>query len=142
MPRATRAALRAQEVAEEATTAAAVALPPTPTKERAPLGEISDNITANVKMVAGGEYDGAEKKPAAKGKKGKRGRKGKKQTKDKAEDNETEILEDEQLSSPSDAADEACSDLLNNALTGMFFVLMTHTVNTDKCSRKSTRRSS
>ncbi|KAL9636938.1 MAG: hypothetical protein Q9164_002515 [Protoblastenia rupestris] len=117
MPRATRAALRAQELVEEATTAAAIALPSTPTKERVPLGEISDNVTPSTKMVASEEHDEVEKKPAAKGRKGKGGRKGKKQAKEKEEDNEIEILEDEHHSSQSDAVDEACNDLLNNAVT-------------------------
>ena len=131
MPRATRAALRAQELVEEATTAAAIALPSTPTKERVPLSEISDNITPSTKMDTSEEHDDVEKKPVAKGRKGKGGRKGKKQAKEKEEDNKIEILEDEHHSYQSDAVDEACNDLLNNAVTGILFVHVTHSINAD-----------
>ena len=77
MPRATRAALRAQELTEEATTATSVALPLTPTKERVPLGEISSNTGVKVEMIVNDHQDGTKKLPA-KGKKGKGGKKGKK----------------------------------------------------------------
>ena len=121
MPRATRAALRAQELAEEATTAASIALPPTPTKERVPLGEISSNSPAKVDMVVENSFD-ADQKPA-KGKKGKGAKKGKKGAKAKAGTESVEVLEDDNLSSHSDAAEQACGDLTeNNANRGVFFV--------------------
>ena len=121
MPRATRAAARAQEQAEEAATAATVALPPTPTKERAPLGEISHNSNAVIKMVIGG--DNEEKKPVSKGKKGKGGKKGKKGAKPKVNDAPIEILEDDDQSSHSDATDQACDLLLAAGNPGLCYLV-------------------
>ena len=115
MPRATRAALRAQEIAEDA---AAIALPPTPTKDRVPLGEISDNVTTKTTMAVIESLDDIGSKAAAKGKKSKGAKKGKKQLKPKAASQEIEILEDDHHSSQSDAVDEACEDLSNN-VSGM-----------------------
>ena len=123
MPRATRAAHRAQEFVEEATTAAAIALPATPVKERVPLGEISNNLNATSDMAVTGAQVDMEEKPAVKGKKGKGGRKGKKGAKAKAADKDAEVLEDENQSSQSDAVEEACSELMNNAAApGRIFV--------------------
>ena len=119
MPRATRAAARAQEQAEEAVTAASVALPSTPTKDRVPLGEISHNSNAVIEMVVNTEGD--EKKVAAKGKKGKGGKKGKKGAKAKADEAPIEVLEDDDQSSHSDAADHARDLLLDDAHSGVFF---------------------
>ena len=114
MPRATRAALRAQELLDDATTAANIALPATPKKDRQPLGEISNNANATIETsMPGATFELGE--PAAKGKKGKCGRKAKKGTAAKVENKEMEILEDDNQSSQSDAVEEACSDLLNNA---------------------------
>ena len=126
MPRATRAALRAQET----TTAASIVLPPTPTKGRVPLGEISDNAVSNAPTAMTEGFDAPDEKPAPREKKSKGGRKGKKQTKAETEDNEIEIVGDDSHSSHSDAVDEACNELLDSGATGIFFV-PTHVVNTN-----------
>ncbi|KAG8528089.1 uncharacterized protein KY384_007005 [Bacidia gigantensis] len=112
MPRATRAAVKAQE--EEAITAALEDLPPTPAKGRVPLGEISNNVNTSTMIEGTDTVDEAEKVPAPKSKKGKGGKKSKKVTKVKSKEQEVEILEDENQSSQSDAAEQACADLMNN----------------------------
>ena len=116
MPRATRAALRAQELLEDATIAANIALPATPKKDRLPLGEISNNTNVTTEMSIPEVAIQAEKKPLAKGKNGKGGKKGKKGATAKVENKDIEILEDDNQSSQSDAVEEACSELLNNVL--------------------------
>lgn len=122
MPRATRAALRAQELVEEATAAAAIALPPTPTKERVVLGEISNNSNPILEMP--GNNDMKSKKAGTKGKKGRTGKKAKKEAKTK-EAQQVEILEDDQLSTHSDAVEQACSDLRShNSNSGWFPALI------------------
>lgn len=121
MPRATRAALRAQELADETTTAAAIALPSTPTRERVPLGEISNNKNNITEMAVSEQSAEIERKVGAKGNKGKGGRKGKKGAKAKAEDKEVEILDDDQQSSHSGAVDEACNNLMEAAGVGKLF---------------------
>ena len=115
MPRATRAAAKAQELAEEAITAASIALPPTPLKDRVPLGDISSNANAIVKinMAEDSEAKDAQENPAAKGKKVKGGKKAKKGGKTKPQEEVPEIFEDEYQSSQSEAVEQACTDLVN-----------------------------
>lgn len=118
MPRATRAALRAQELLDETIAAAAITLPSTPTRGRVPLGEISNNTNNNSDMAVNDKSAEIGRKAGAKGNKGKGGKKGKKGAKAKAENKEVEILDDDQHSSHSEAVDEACSNLMNNADVG------------------------
>lgn len=67
MPRATRAALRAQELLDDAThDAAAIALPLTPNKERVVLGEISSNVNAGNEVSAPDVSDVTSKPPKSK----------------------------------------------------------------------------
>lgn len=112
MPRATRAALRAQELVDEATTAASIALPPTPTKERTVLGEISNNPTMTVETPF--DKDSEPKKLGTKGKKGKGGKKAKKGAKTKEGPQKVDVLEDDEISNHSDAVEQACTELLQN----------------------------
>ena len=116
MPRATRAAARAQELAEEAATAASIALPPTPNKDRVPLGDISSNANASVKMniVSATDAEDAQQKPAPESKKAKGGKKAKKGGKSKPKEQEVEVLEDDYQSSQSEAAEQACNNLLDS----------------------------
>ena len=115
MPRATRAALRAQELAEDATTAASIALPPTPNKERVPLGELTNNAIPNNEMARGDDEEGTRK---AKGKK-----KGVKKPKNKkAMPESDEVVQDDSQSTHSDAVDKACDDLMRSGECGNFRV--------------------
>ena len=133
MPRATRAALRAQELAEEVTTAATIALPATPVKDRVPLGEISNNV-CTFEMAMTETQAEAGKKPAAKRTKGKGGRKGKKGA-TKVAEKDVGILEDDNQSSQSDAVEEACSDLINNdTAAGMNFLVRETKRESDTCN--------
>lgn len=115
MPRVTRAALRSQEIQEEADLAASTPLPLTPIKARAPLGEISHNKVHEIEPVVNSEEQmGPAKK--GKGKKGKSVKKSTKQDKENKEQTDVEVLEDGNESSNSLAVEEACKDLLEDNL--------------------------
>ena len=110
MPRVTRAALRSQELQEDPTL---VPLPLTPIKGRTPLGEVAGNQSAQPVTV---DTDGATIEPAKKGPvKGKKGNAKKQASKhNKAEKEQTsvEVLEDDNQSQNSSAAEEASKDLM------------------------------
>lgn len=112
MPRVTRAALRSQEPQEESVVAASVPLPMTPIKGRVPLGETSGNTVAVPEIVNEENMAAAAKKGPGKGKKGIAPRKATKPKKAKVEKSEVEVLEDDNQSQTSSAAEEACKDLL------------------------------
>lgn len=126
MPRITRAALRSQEEQEEMDIAACVPLPLTPNlKVRAPLGETSGNSAAAPKIVNTSEETmAAAKKGPGKGKKGNATKKATKQKKNKARGATMEVIEDDNQSQTSSAAEEACKDLLNGDSGALYpFVL-------------------
>ena len=112
MPRTTRAALRSAELAQDEAIAASVPLPQTPQKERVPLSEIANNKGTGLIVV-----DSAENEPVKQG--GKKGRKPKgakkgnnKKGKNTEERTDFEIMEDDNQSSASSAADEAREELM------------------------------
>lgn len=113
MPRVTRAALRSHAIMEdEANLAAAIPLPSTPHKERAPLGEITNNVQDEVINVHEVDMDAKPAKKAGnKGRKAKTSKKGKKDSQFKDEEN-PEVLEDENQNDASSAVEEACVELM------------------------------
>ena len=113
MPRVTRAALRTQELQEESEIASSTPLPPTPTKKRVPLGEISENIATEVQAAEVEEKMAPSKKGPGRGKKANAAKKGQKKVKDT--EAEVEVLEDENESETSSAVEEACQDLLKGS---------------------------
>ncbi|KAL2042295.1 hypothetical protein N7G274_004784 [Stereocaulon virgatum] len=115
MPRVTRAALRTQELQEESEIAASTPLPPTPTKKRVPLGEISDNIATEVQAAELQEKMAPLKKGPGRSKKANAAKKGSKQRKAKDTETQVEILEDGNASETSSAVEEACQDLLKDS---------------------------
>ena len=118
MPRATRAALRAQELLDDAThDAAAIALPSTPKKERVVLGDISSNVNAGNEVSAPDVSDVTSKPPKSKLNK-KAGKKGKGSKHAMGEDGHIEVLEDDSCSSKSEAAVEASHLLFDQDPTG------------------------
>ena len=122
MPRATRAALRAQELVDDAThDAAAIALPLTPNKERVVLGEISSNVNAGIEVSAPDVSDVTTKLSKSKSNK-KAGKKGKGSKQAMGENETIEVLEDDSCSSKSQAAAEASVLLTEQDLTGKFSI--------------------
>lgn len=120
MPRATRAALRAQELLDETTQdAAAIALPSTPNKHRVVLGEISSNVNAGNEVLPNDVSDVTSKPPKDKPKK-KTGKKGKGSKQAMEEDEPIEVLEDDSCSSKSEAAVEASNLLFDQDPCGNF----------------------
>ena len=107
MPRITRAALRSNAVAlDECEGAASVPLPPTPSKERAPLGEVAGN-TVEIAMEGSNNDDSKpKKKRSAKGKNRQGARKAK-----KADPVNNEVLDDDSHSATSSAVEDACEEL-------------------------------
>ena len=120
MPRVTRAALRTQELQEESEIASSTPLPPTPTKKRVPLGEISENIATEVQAAEVEEKMAPSKKGPGRGKTANAAKKGPKQKKVKDTEAEMEVLEDENESETSSAVEEACQDLLKSS-SSMFW---------------------
>ena len=118
MPRVTRAALRTQELQEESEIASSTPLPPTPTKKRVPLGEISENMATEVQAAEVEEKMAPSKKGPGRGKKANAAKKGQKKVKDT--EAEVEVLEDENESETSSAVEEACQDLLKGS-SSMFW---------------------
>ena len=114
MPRVTRAALQSQEAHDDP---ASIPLLLTPIKGRVPLGETAGNINAEPTTVYASENEmAAVKKGPGKSKKG-NARKTNKAKKDKTTASHVEILEDENQSQTSSAAEEASKDLSNGALS-------------------------
>ena len=122
MPRVTRAALRTQELQEESDMAASTPLPPTPIKQRVPLGEISDNVATEAQVAELEQKLVPAKKGSVRGKKANVTKKTNKQKKVKAMDIEPKILEDDNESSTSSAVEEACQDLLKDS-SGLYYAL-------------------
>ena len=115
MPRVTRAALRSQE--EDP---ASVPLPLTPIKGRAPLGEASGNTLAEPQTLNNPEDT------MAAGKKGKKGKATKKTTEQsKVKEPAVEVMEDDNQSQTSSAAEEACKDLLKET-PGILYSVPSH----------------
>ena len=122
MPRVTRAALRTQELQEESDIAASTPLPPTPVKQRVPLGEISDNVATEAQVAELEQKLVPAKKGSVRGKKANVTKKTNKRKKVKAMDVEPKILEDDNESSTSSAVEEACQDLLKDS-SGLYCAL-------------------
>ncbi|KAL6715091.1 hypothetical protein ACLMJK_007352 [Lecanora helva] len=114
MPRVTRAVLRSQEIHEDA---ASVPLPLTPIKGRTPLGETAGNASVIPEMIDTGEgtMTGTEKGPG-KGKKGKASKNATKKKKANKEEPMVEVLEDDNQSQTSSAAEEASKDLIEGSI--------------------------
>ncbi|KAF2809631.1 uncharacterized protein BDZ99DRAFT_463416 [Mytilinidion resinicola] len=107
--RQTRSALRAEAIHVDDSSAAAVPLPFTPFKERAPLGEIAGN-TAVIEVEKGEEMAQGKKAKAAKG--GRKGKKGKKAEEEiEVEQQQAVVLEDERQAAGSPASDGAVEEL-------------------------------
>lgn len=105
---------------EESDLVASTPLPQTPIEGRAPLGEVAGNKGAESEATnISEEQAGPAKKGTGKGKKGNISKKANKQTKEKIEEVRVEILEDENQSIHSSAAEEACQDLLKDGSQGM-----------------------
>ena len=122
MPRVTRAALRSMEQQDESDIAASIPLPQTPIKGRVPLGEVAGNKGAEIEATNTSEERVAPvKKGIGKGKKGQAAKKANTQTTQKAEEVCVEVLEDENQSIHSSAAEEACKNLLKKGSQGMSY---------------------
>lgn len=120
MPRVTRAALRSIEQQEGSDIAATIPLPQTPTKDRAPLGEITGNKGVQSEVANTSEEQAAPvKKGTGKGKKGNAAKKANKKTEERAEEVHAGVLEDESRSIHSSAAEEARQDLLKDGSHGL-----------------------
>jgi hypothetical protein len=130
--RLTRAALRAEVtpnlLANDAPDASAIPLPPSPSKERVPLGEVSANPLNE--HPAPTTMAPAKKTKAKGGRKGAKGKKGKKAEQEPEQEPETtetdhvEVLEDERKAAASPASDAAVGELANVAPNGMVQVPM------------------
>ena len=97
-------------------------LPPTPVKQRVPLGEISDNVATEAQVAELEQKLVPAKKGSVRGKKANVTKKTNKQKKVKAMDVEPKILEDDNESSTSSAVEEACQDLLKDS-SGLYYAL-------------------
>ncbi len=129
MPRVTRAAQRSMEQQDESDIAASTPLPQTPTQVRVPLGEIASNKGAHSEAISTYEEQAAPaKKGTGKGKKGNNAKKANKGMREKAEEVHVEVLEDENRSINSSAAEEACQELLEDGSQGMLHGTSTSTV--------------
>ncbi|KAF2491067.1 hypothetical protein BU16DRAFT_142711 [Lophium mytilinum] len=110
--RQTRSALRAEVIHVDDSSSAAVPLPFTPFKERAPLGEIAGNTA--VAEAETGEEMAQKKVKAAKG--GRKGKKGKKMEEEvETEQQQAVVLEDERQAAGSPASDGAAEELAKEA---------------------------
>ena len=115
MPRVTRAALRSMEQQDESDIAASTPLPQTPFKGRVPLGDIAGNKGTESEIINTSEDQAAPtKKEAGKGKKGNAAKKANKQTKEMALVH-VEVMEDENQSVHSSAAEEASKNLKDDS---------------------------
>ena len=124
MPRMTRAALRSMEQQDGSELTASPPLPQTPIKGRVPLGEVAGNRgTDNEGTSASDEQVTPAKKETGKGQIGNNAKKANKQAKDKAEEVRVEILEDENQSVSSSAAEDARQDLLKDGSQGMLYII-------------------
>lgn len=120
MPRVTRAALRSVEQQDESDIAASTTLPQTPIKGRVPLGETTGNEGAEIEACNTSEGLAAPaKKGTGKGKKGNAVKRANKHVREMAEEPRVEVLEDENQSMHSSAAEEASQDLLKDGSQGM-----------------------
>ena len=110
MPRLTRAALRSQELKEDP---ASIPLPVTPTKGRVPLKETAGNTSAEPETVEESEdITAATETGPRKSKKGNVTKKAIKHQPSKDKERAVDVLEDDNISDISSAAEEACKDLL------------------------------
>ena len=126
MPRVTRAALRTNVILEdEASLAAAIPLPSTPTTNRMPLGEVIGNLTNdNIKELVLEDAG----MPTKRGRKPKSTKDGKTKRRimkknDLQKENGVEVLEDDYESASSSAVEEACKDLLKASSGGIVYCL-------------------
>ena len=124
MPRTTRAAARAQEdiVTDYAITERAVEtpLPPSPGKDREPLGELTPNsVDGQSGKFVEADPPAKKGKGGAKGKKGK-GKKGSKKEKKTEEEPEPEVVEDERAATASPASERASEELVSAETEGMY----------------------
>ena len=121
MPRVTRAARRSQETHAELNEATSTPLPLTPIKGRAPLGESAGNIgtpkTKKDKGINEAPCDIVVNEPK-KGKKGNAAKKVPKKKSAKTKKEDVKVLEDNEESEGSSAADEAAANLSKD-LSGM-----------------------
>lgn len=113
--RLTRSALRAEAPSTtpiETSDASSVPLPPSPIKERVPLGEVSGNPASDQAELA--TMAPAKKTKGKAGRKAAKGKKGKKTEVETAVER-VEVLEDERQAAGSPASDAAVDELANNA---------------------------
>lgn len=120
MPRVTRAALRSIEQQDESDIAALIPLPHTPVKGRVPLGEVAGNKDPkNEATNTAGNRVAPTKKGTGRAKNRQAAQKANEQMTQKAEEMHVEVLEDENQSTHSSAAEEASKDLLKDGSQGM-----------------------
>ena len=123
------------EQQDESNIAASTPLPQTPNKGRVPLGEVAGNKGLESEAASTAEERTAPaKKGTGKGKNGNTAKKVDKKTREKAEEVRVEVLEDENQSINSSAAEEASQDLLKNGSQGMLYgILAFHCTVTNSC---------
>lgn len=125
MPRVTRAAMRSIEQHDGSDIATSTPLPQTPIKGRVPLGEVAGNKGTETESTNPSEGQAVPaKKGPGKGKKGNTSKKANKQIREKTEEVRVEILEDENQSTNSSAAEEARQDLLKDGSQGTHEVVI------------------
>ena len=135
MPRVTRAALRFMEQPSESDLAASTPLPQTPIKARVPLSEVAGNKgTENEGTNTSGNRVAPAKKGTGKAKNRQAAQKANKQMTQKVGEAHVEILEDENRSTYSSAAEEASKDLLKDGSHGMLHrTLFCHLAASNSC---------
>ena len=118
--RLTRSALRAEATPIpplETPDASSVPLPPSPIKERVPLGEVSGNLINEEPEVMAP----AKKTKAKGGRKAAKGKKGKKaEEAEPAVEEQVQVLEDERKAAASPASDAAVDELAKDAPGGEY----------------------
>ena len=119
MPRVTRAMLRSVEQHDESDGTSLILLPQTPVKDRVPLGETAGNKGIESKPVNTSEEEVRAVKKGIGKIKGNAAKNANKQPKENAVESHIEVLEDENQSTHSSAAKEACQDLLKDGSQGM-----------------------
>ena len=108
------------EQQDESDIAASTCLPQTPTKGRVPLGEVVGNKdTKSEATNTSGNRVALTKKGTGKAKNSQAAQKANEQITQKAGEMHVEVLEDENQSAHSSAAEEASKDLLKDGSQGM-----------------------
>lgn len=117
--------MRSIEQPNEADIAASTPRPQTPIKGRVPLGEVAGNKGIEIESADSSEGQAVPaKKGPGRGKKGNTSKKANKQTREKTQEVRVEVLEDENQSTNSSAAEEACHDLFKDSSQGLLHKIL------------------